>query len=523
MYNVFIVEDEPLIRDSLRNHLLKLKQTLPIAYCGEAGDGELALAEIIDLKPDIILTDIQMPFMDGLAFAKEARRLFPKIRIIFISGFDEFEYAKVALQVQADDYLLKPIRANDLAQALEKVIQTLDEQKQAKNDQLPSSDMLLELKKNHLLNGLFKGKLSMSEAIHKMSELNHPFIGKKMTVLLAQSQYNQDFEDYAHFSTELHALFKGDARILYSSVSSRFIKFLILADDKQEVLATAYQSAQILTREFQQEETGIMTVSIGSVVDRISEIPNSFQIAQTQLYSFNQSPDQKIISYEDTNKDSGLLPDFSFEKELHIALSQLTDESHMTLIQRLLVEQDTAEETMMFRFFILVELKNIAQKKDAFPTELLQKINNMNQLVQIASNDSTYQQILNEMTRVFIDVQIPSNLAKHHHVITQATQYINEHYTNPDLSLNLVAEEVALSPSHFSTIFSQSKDHTFIEYLTDKRIQLAKQLLRETNLRLAEITLRIGYNDPNYFSFLFKKKQGLSPTEYRQQKKGSSS
>ncbi|MCZ1209989.1 response regulator, partial [Enterococcus faecium] len=120
MYKVFIIEDEYLIRNNLREQITVLGSYYPITYVGEAGDGEMALSSIIDLQPDIILTDIQMPFMDGLTFSKEARKLLPWTRLIFISGFDDFDYMKGAIQVQADDYLLKPIKSSELKQAIEK-------------------------------------------------------------------------------------------------------------------------------------------------------------------------------------------------------------------------------------------------------------------------------------------------------------------------------------------------------------------------------------------------------------------
>lgn len=105
---------------------------------------------------------------------------------------------------------------------------------------------------------------------------------------------------------------------------------------------------------------------------------------------------------------------------------------------------------------------------------------------------------------------------KYQYMMKKAKTFIDAHYNDPEISLNMVSEVVALSPSHFSTVFSHAVGKTFIEYLTEKRIQEAQLLLKQTNLKLADIALTIGYNDPNYFSFLFRKKTGLSPTEYRQ-------
>src|SRR5699024_2770177 len=123
------VEDEPLIRENLRNEVMTLAERYPITFAGEAGDGELALASIIDIKPDILLTDIKMPFMDGIELAHEAKKIYPWMRILFISGFDDFSYTKSAIQLQADDYLLKPIKPKELENALHTIITTLDAQK----------------------------------------------------------------------------------------------------------------------------------------------------------------------------------------------------------------------------------------------------------------------------------------------------------------------------------------------------------------------------------------------------------
>jgi two-component system response regulator YesN len=106
---------------------------------------------------------------------------------------------------------------------------------------------------------------------------------------------------------------------------------------------------------------------------------------------------------------------------------------------------------------------------------------------------------------------------QHTQIIRQARDYIDHHYANPDLSLNEVAAQVNLSASHFSVVFSQETDQTFKEYLTGIRINKAKELLRMTTLRSAEIAYQVGYNDPHYFSSVFKKNTGLAPIEFRSQ------
>lgn len=514
MYKVFIVEDEHLIRDSLRNQIVQLSNTYPITYAGEAGDGEMALASVLELKPDIILTDIKMPFMDGITFAKEARKLLPWSRIIFISGFDDFEYAKGAIQVQADEYLLKPIKTEELEQTIQKSVELLDQQKSSKTTDKNSEIFFSQVKQNHFLNGLFKGELEMSAAIQEAENFSRSIIGKKLTVLLATNQFNSNFEDYTHFSEYLDFLFGEDDTLLFSSVSSHFIKLLIFDTQKEDVLEKSYQVAHTLIHELEQDNQDDIAVSIGPIVERISEIPQSFEKAREMLATYGWLRTEKIINYEDDMKEGELSPTHPFKMDLASQISQLDSEHIDKFIRQLSKDQGSFERTRMYRFFVLTELVGLLKKKTENPPEELRK--DLQDLITAASDSQKYQQLLQSLVVHLVKVEIHPSMTKYQSVIKHAISFIQENYTDPDISLNMLADELALSPAHFSTIFSQSLGKTFIEYLTDQRIQLAKKMLKETNKKLAEIALDIGYNDPNYFSFLFKKKQGISPKDYRQ-------
>lgn len=518
MYKVFIIEDEHLIRDNLRKQVLMLSERYPLIYAGEAGDGEMALASIVDIQPDILLTDIKMPFMDGLTFAREARKIFPWIRIIFISGFDDFNYAKAAIQLQADEYLLKPIKSKELETTLQNTIQKLDEQKQQTTANDTNSEaFFLELKKNHFLNGLYEGKLEVSTAIKEAEEFSRNIVGKKFAVLLLSNQYNTKFEDYFHFSEYLTFLFDADEAVLFASISSRFVKFLVFDFQYADLLEKCYQIAHTLIHELEQNTQDDISVAIGPIVDRISEIPDSFHKAQDMLASYGKLRTEKIISFEDNMKDGELSPTHPFKLDLAVKIAALSPEEIEPFVQTLLLPQGPEDRTRMYRFFILTELVGLAQRKEpAASLPILETLNSIDDLT-IAAASPDLPQILAELVRYLADTQIHPTMAKYQSTINQAITFIDGHFTDPDMSLNRVAAEVALSPAHFSTIFSQAVGKTFIEYLTDQRINLAKKLLRETNKKLATIAIEIGYNDPNYFSFLFKKKQNISPKEYRQQ------
>ncbi|MFC6316079.1 response regulator [Lapidilactobacillus achengensis] len=517
MYKVFIVEDEHLIRETLRQQIMKLGDRLNLSFAGEASDGEMGLAAIMELQPDIILTDIRMPFMDGLTFAKEARKVLPWTRIIFISGFDEFEYAKVALQVHADEYLLKPIKPQELQDTLARVVRILDQQHETAPKPDSDSSLLIDLKKNLFLNELFKGELAMPNAIATARGFDRSIVGKKSVVLLATNSLPHDGQDTEQLNDYLSYLFAKDKSIIFSCSSSKYIKFLIFDAQKETVLEKSYQIANTLIHVLDRSDQDDLAVGIGPVVDRLSDISFSFEQAQELLASYGQVRVEKIISYEDNMREGELSPTHPFKMDLANEIADLTEDNKEKLIAKLMQPQANYDRTRMRRFFVLTELSGMIKKKqDQIGTKFKDSAS-LDDLLTSSSNNHAFEQLIREMVDYLLDNKVQSAIPKYQSVVNQAIRFINENYTDPDISLTVVAEAVSLSPAHFSTIFSQSMTRTFIEYLTDKRIKLAKVLLTGTNKKLAEIAMDIGYNDPNYFSYLFKKREGVAPTEYRHQ------
>ncbi|MFD1410256.1 response regulator [Lapidilactobacillus gannanensis] len=516
MYKTFIVEDEHLIRDSLRTQIMKLSQQYNISYAGEASDGEMALASIIELQPDIIISDIKMPFMDGISFAKEARKILPWCRIIFVSGFDDFEYAKGAIQVQADNYLLKPIKNEELTRTIIEAIKNLDLAKQNKLSKSESS-LFSDVQKNNFLDELFKNELTVSEILDNANKLFQcQLAGKNYTVLLANNHYNDSLADYTQFNKYLDYLFLANPNVIFSSMSSHYIKFLVFTNNRISTLETSYQIANTLIHELDQNKADNIAVGIGPVVDRLSDIAFSFENAQNLLATYGDVRTEKIISFEDDMKEGELSPTHPFKMDLAKEIAEISTNDHEHLIRKLMQTQGSHDRTRMFRFFILTELRGLIQRRGDLDESYSTEISNLDDLLTIANHNEKYQAVLVSAINYLSKTKIQPSMSKYQSVINQAINFINANYTDPDISLNSVADTVSLSPAHFSTIFSQSLNQTFIEYLTAQRIKYAKILLTNSNKRLAEIALDIGYNDPNYFSFLFKKKQGLSPTEYRQ-------
>lgn len=457
-----------------------------------------------------------MPFMDGLELAHEAKKIYPWIRILFISGFDDFSYAKSAIQLQADDYLLKPIKQTELEDSLKVILDSLDAQKNQVSIKGDNEELLsYELHKNHFLNGLFKGDLSMSDVIKSAEIFGVSLAGKKVSVLLATNHYNKNFDDYFHFSEKLNRFFGKDSAILFSSLSSRFIKLIIFHSDYDRLLEKCYQTANTLIHELDMTASDI-AVGIGPIVDRVSDIPHSYDMAKQLLHTYGSIRTEKIISFVDNVKEGELSPSNPFKIDLADQLATLSLDDIDAFIKTIDgSDLDVVERQRMFRFFVLMEIDALLLKKQGQKTTSVYHIKDAQEMSDIAKHMDRYHKYLKHAITYLLEVEINPSMSKYRSIIQQALGYIDEHFSNPDMTLKIVAEFVSLSPSHFSTIFSQSLGKTFIDYLTEQRINYAKKLLITTDDKLASITLEVGYNDSNYFSYLFKKKEGLSPSDYR--------
>ncbi|MDU5334022.1 response regulator [Enterococcus sp.] len=506
MYKIFIAEDEHLIRESLKRNINQLAEKLPIEVVGEASDGEVALSMILELQPDILVTDIRMPFMDGIELSQEVKQNIPNIQIIFISGFDEFTYAKAAIHLQVAEYLLKPIKFNELQESLEKVVSRMEQSKQPTVDDSYSFDV----KKNLFLNALFGNQSTLSEALEGARQLKRQIAGKKFIVLLITNPINKNFADYERFREKMTRLFDEDDSLLFSCLSSRFIKILLFHPDEDVLLQKADQVALTLYTKLNSDDSNLV-VAIGNPVERISEIQKSYETAKSLLdYSLVQTK-QPILHYQDFDQKLN-----QYQKELHLKeqIDEMTNQNRHLLIAEFIEMSDKSENPLLFRLIMVNELNQLAaeknaQMKDKFPIPSPTKIST------ILSDPVLFRQYLEQILDFLKKTVIDERMRQYRELLDQAIVYIKQNFSDTELSLGSVADHINLSSSHFSTIFSQALGKTFVEYLTEQRLKEAKRLLANTDWKLSVIATEIGYNDPNYFSYIFKRKEGLSPKEYR--------
>lgn len=536
MLKVFLVEDESVIRDGLRDNIPW--QQYGFQFVGEAADGEMALPLIRKTRPDVLITDIKMPFMDGLSLSRIVSKEFPKTKIVIISGYDDFEYARQAIEVGVDQFLLKPITRLMLKKTLLELKEKI-EQEWDKNDyqiQYQTEMHVYEqFSRRRFMEKVLTGELTVKEIYEEASKLSLEITAPCYNLLLFYLQEKnpdlsgEGMEDFMRNQDEvLHYFLRHPEYLLFRWNASSY-GVLIRSETAQIGELTEKGLAHI--RDFCTDQEHLeWYVAEGNPVERLSLLPECYrQVNHYFAYRFimpdlhvlsevtledylNSQEEQNIDSVDPSTMAQEVIRDFlehGNESEIHDFV-----ESYLQSISRAL-------KSRMFRAYVVLNIRftTIAyvESLGASKEEYMEKIGDYAQEMNIEP-DEVPAYFVNMLQAAF-DIREQESNSQNKKLISRALAYIDENYMHDSLSLNTVAAEAEVSANYLSAVFSQNMKKTFVEYVTEKRMEKAKKLLKSTALSSGEIAAQVGYKDSHYFSFVFKKTQGMSPREYRASRK----
>lgn len=522
MYSVFIVDDEMLVREGLRSKIDW--EHSAFTFAGEAGDGEIALSMIQDIKPDILITDIRMPFMDGLELAKNVKKLQPWIRIIILSGHDEFDYAKQAISIGVEEYLLKPFTLEDVTGSLNKVAASLDKQKQEFSDisrlksELESSNVLAREK---MLSDLVLGVLDSSTAIHRASDFNINLISHYYIVTVSEIHpKDNDVNLLIAAKSYIMSFAGGRNDIIGFFISPNTFVSIIKGNEMELCEEDAFAIADSLKHEVSKADGTTLVTAIGSVVEHTANIKNSFREASEILKQTNFVDKNKVISANDIAKkeDSQIVLQ---ENDPLVDRLNYADESEIDQIitEYIALLGENTEHFSIIASYLLVDVimavSKVIEDLGGDVKSVMPEILSHSFVDNAVQNQDVFIAEIKRVLSMLIKFRDSRVQGRYADIILRAKKYIETNYANPDICLRMTAEAVNFSPNHFSTIFSQDCGVTFIEYLTSIRVGQAKKLLKNSDMKSADIAYEVGFNDPHYFSFIFKKVTGMSPREWR--------
>ena len=521
-YKVFFVEDEIITREGIRDNVDW--QAGGFEFCGEAADGEMALPLLRMAQPDVLITDIKMPFMDGLQLSKIVRERMPWVKIIILSGHDEFEYAQEAIKLGVTDYLLKPVTVQKLQNILEKLALQLDQERKEKENLKKLQEQVEEnqaILRERLLFKLVVSAISPTEAIEKGQTLGIDLIARCYLIMILKIELddrteNYDYDEYQQVQSAVIKLAEknpdifvlkrdwGDLILMMKGSTPEYLeeeRDLLLEEIEQVVAKTRYK----------------VTSGVGGSKKRIADIYQSFVEALANIEyvaSENKTELHQAVERAELLKVDKL----AVENYLRHGVKDEFTEFFNAYIRPL---GETALRSNLIKNYIFVDVvlatAKLVNELGGDVDDVIPELNSIEMTMSsIKTIDQLQEQTCNILSSALAYRDSKPN-GQYKTLIRQAKEYIEHHYTNPELTLNDVASQANLSASHFSVVFSQETHQTFKEYLTEIRINKAKELLRMTALRSADIAYQVGYNDPHYFSSVFKKNTGFSPIEFRSQ------
>lgn len=533
---VFLVEDEMVIRRGIKNSIDWEKEGY--IFCGEASDGELAYPMIIKEKPDILITDIRMPFMDGLELCKLVKKELPNIKILILSGYDEFDYAKEAIRLGVTEYLLKPISSGKLLEALNGVSESIRREKEDKDlvrKYMEEMRENTEHEKQKFFEQMIAGNLSMADALET---------GKKYEMNLSAGMYNLllfrfTLGEENRKSGELlgeaeYAIEKLTERLEYVFEFQRGVEgwaFLLMADNEEQMSERVKELSKDVEEIMKNYSTIAYFGGIGQPVARLRELEESFREAERALAARFTMELNRIISVEDIRMAQNVdtLDDIEItsfgeiektrtmlEKFLNNGAEDEIDEFVDVYINEL--PEENLKSVLMRQYIIMdayIVMMSFCEKIEGIEGEMQaqsEELKNSMKTIQTLEEIKNYIRML---LKKIIGVRDTISGRRYSDIIEIAKDQIRKTYMSDEISLNTIAAEVGMSPSYFSSIFSKEMGKTFVEYLTEIRMDRAKELLMCSSMKTSEIGYEVGYKDPHYFSYIFKKTQNCTPKEFR--------
>ena len=525
-YKVILVDDEAEVIDIME---AKIRWSeLGFEVVGSAKNGVKALELVEKLQPDVVLTDIRMPYMDGLELSRKLNQDYPNIYIILCTGFDEFEYAKEAVHLDIKEYLLKPISAAELSESLMRLKENLDKEREEK----------LNVRK---LENYFQESL--------------PALQSNLFISLMEGRVSE--EDYARFSAAYQVNMKGplfccivfhtsenhvpegmNPLLLSMSVEREIRQRLV---EKWHCKEFLYLGNTVLIMEMGSEEQmvpitdecdrfcrwayrvmgAVVTAGIGTVCDNLFNINLSYEgareaVSYRVLYGTQRAINiREIVPKEQATLsllEEGRMHDLF--RAIRVGNPEKIEEAVQKEIQKIHKHTVTIGQYHLVAMETVSNFYKFCANNSLDFNEIAGNVPNLYEKVP-QMDESSLTSWMNEMARMISEELKTARNSTSHRLVTEAQLLVREKYMDASISLDVVCSILGVSNSYFSSVFKKETGKSFISYLTDYRMDIAEELILSGETKSYKVAEKVGYLDANYFSYVFKKRFGVSPSKYR--------
>lgn len=532
VYKVLIADDEYWTREKLRQMIHW--QDYALEFLEPAIDGEDALAKIESERPDILITDINMPFISGTELIKIVREKYPEIISFVISGYDDFEYVREALTGGAVNYLLKPVSKIDLVNALSKSLEIISQRQKHQSEQqdtrmrlLKASSLLLDREFSYFLRekeAAFTPNISLNTSLDIAG--NSVMLVKIHDLREIKAAYNYDLNLYSYNTKQqIRSWFEG-AEVMVFNNTSRTNEFLIFSNIE---FSQIDQIAKKMLKGLQEYSGSVITIIINEHSFSVDNIRDVYKQTIRLLEFRPFSKESLILTTRDNGQGKGETEKAErFGAEQSGSLGRLIEGGHKSAIISWIEQYlnlDSEDGSLSF-FEEKQAAKSVIQYlyQRLCPVPDPQSMLKMEDQIEAADSyiDMIDKEALSELFRGIVDSMLEEKTEQTdisaQDAVEKAIAYVNEHYCEK-ITLTGIAQMVGVSSSYFSTMFSRLTGENLIAYITRLRIEKAAELIRSGSFNLTETAFMVGYEDYAYFSRIFRKAMGVSPRDYASNQK----
>ncbi|WP_134699234.1 response regulator [Ammoniphilus sp. YIM 78166] len=524
MYKLVIVDDDRIIRRGLSSISW---EDYGYQLVGEAPDGERGLEVIAEERPHIVISDIKMPFMDGLEMSRIIKEKYPEIKVILLTGYDDFKFAQEAIKLRAYDYLLKPVDREVLIEKVKLASMEWENERKAEKQIKEGMPFL----RQRFLKRLFYQQGRQGDLQKEMEFLGINLTGRHMAACLIKlDEYKQaeimekEMLKYCVFNIVEEILHKENHGLVYDSESDELIVLYTNDEEVDEARQGFYRFAEHIRENVSLYLKTTVTIALGRMYGDISEVALSYEEARSAIEFRHLIGKDQVFSIEDTglapnptaNKSKGLENELVLKVKL--GLAQEVKDLLLNMHEQWREEKKSLHHVRLMALQLVVLLFREAEEwaKDWVEDHREDLGTHYHEIHEL----QTAQEIvakLEETTSSLLSFVKQQRESQKNATVDKAMRYIEENFHQEGLSLQDVAKEVHISPTYLSILFKQDKNINFSEFVLETRMKKAMELLRQQNLKAYEVAEMVGYNNPQYFSVSFKKYTGYSPLDFKKQ------
>lgn len=501
MYRILIVDDEKIGRRGVHFLLDRMDESFDIV---EAKNGKEALQYIHERTFDILLTDIKMPFIDGIELIRLTKEIQPDMKIAIFSGYSDFEYAKTALSMGVLEYILKPVNPEEFVLTMKKIIRQVDASSLAYEHKQQEHEMI----KDYILNNLVNGN-SQKAIVKRVGQPLHQYIKEYKRIILLELKEN--FFDRAELleeqlKHEIHVPFD------YLNLNLNQSLFFFVEDQNSKLQAVAKKIYHVL--QVQYNASGYLVVS--QTLNSLSEIKKRVEKMEDILEGMYYHPEKHFYSEEEqetlsVNPDEDI--DALTRKIAHSLKMKDVEHIREDLSKFIATYSQQNEFSIDYTKFMLAPL--IKELKGALTKIDEQTVDSWIVKFYRAGDLKSMKELIDELVDT-LGQEFALSAKESRQEVKDVSHYVYQHY-NLDLSVDMLADYVCLAPSYLSHIFKKETGENLGKFIKRVRMEKAKEMLEETHEKIVAIAVAVGYSNVSYFCQSFREYYGISPQKYRNQ------